>query len=172
MGWNWFDQRIVVQSRQTTDARPSGPVPYSFRGDLQVQPFDDAAPLAVMDADCAVCSWAARMIHRLDRTGTVRICPIQSELGASLLRHYGLEPGDPSSWLFIERGVAHMDFEAAIYAARLFGGWGRLAGVLLIVPRPMRRWLYQRLARNRYAVFGHSDMCAIPDPAFQKRLMR
>ena len=146
--------------------------PFSFRRDPQVPRFADEAPLAVMDAECAVCSWGARMIHRLDQGGSVRICPIQSPLGAALLCHYGLEPDDPSSWLFIDEGVAHRDFEAVVHAARRFGGWGRLAVVLLVLPRPLRDWLYRRLARNRYAIFGRADMCALPDPAFQKRLLR
>lgn len=146
--------------------------PYSFRDDPSVPTFDDSAPIAVMDAECAICSWGARMIHRLDHTGQVRICPIQSRLGAALLRHYGLEPKDPSSWVFIDEGLPHIDFEAVLHAGWRFGGWGRLTAVLRVFPRPVRDWLYQRVARNRYAVFGRSDMCAIPDVAFQKRLLR
>ncbi|WP_396435673.1 thiol-disulfide oxidoreductase DCC family protein [Limnohabitans sp.] len=146
--------------------------PFSFRGDPAVPDFDDCAPVAVMDAECAVCSWGARMIHRLDRTGTVRICPVQSPLGAALLEHYGLRPDDPSSWLFLADGLPHVDFEAVLFAGQRLGGWARLTAVLRIVPRPMRDWLYQRLARNRYLLFGRADMCALPDPAFQKRFLR
>ncbi|UFS67395.1 DCC1-like thiol-disulfide oxidoreductase family protein [Paracoccus denitrificans] len=146
--------------------------PFSFREDPAVPDFDDLQPVAVMDAECALCSWGARMIHRLDRTGTVRICPVQSPLGAALLRHYGLEREDPSSWLFIDGGVAHVDCDAVLQASRRLGGWTRMAGVLRIFPRPVRNWLYRRFARNRYALFGRADMCALPDPAFQRRLLR
>lgn len=146
--------------------------PYSFRDDTNVPSFDDGAPIAVMDAECAVCSWGAQMIHRLDRTSTVRICPIQTPLGAALLNHYNMDPKDPTSWLFIDQGIAHADFEAVLYASRLFGGWGRLMVVLRVFPKPVRDWLYIRLARNRYALFGKKDMCALPDPEFQRRLMQ
>ena len=146
--------------------------PFSYRDDPAVPDFDDSAPVAVMDAECAICSWGARMIHQLDHSGTVRICPIQSPLGAALLRHYGLVPEDPSSWLFIDNGLLHQDFEAVLHAGRRFGGWARLTGVLRIAPRPLRDWLYTRLARNRYAVFGRADMCTLPDAAFQRRLLR
>jgi predicted DCC family thiol-disulfide oxidoreductase YuxK len=144
---------------------------YSYRDDPQVPVFDDTAPVAVMDAECALCSWGARMIHRLDRTGTVRICPIQSRLGSALMRHYGLDPSDPASWMFLKDGQSHLDFEAVLYAGRQFGGWGHLVSVLRIFPKPVRDWLYRRMARNRYAMFGRADMCALPDPEFQKRLM-
>ncbi len=148
------------------------PEPYSFRHDPEVPSFDDSDPLAVMDANCALCSWGARMIHRLDRSGTVRICPVQTPLGAALMRHYGVQPNDPSTWLFIDAGVAHIDFDAVVHAGRRFGGWGRLTAVLLILPKPVRNWCYRRVARNRYALFGRSDMCALPDASFQRRLMR
>ena len=112
------------------------------------------------------------MIHRLDRSGQVRICPIQSPLGAALLRHYGMAPGDPSSWLFLDQGRAHRDFEAVLHAGRRFGGWARLTGVLWALPRPLRDALYLWVARNRYRLFGRADLCALPDPAFQRRLLR
>lgn len=146
--------------------------PFSYRDDPAVPAFDDSAPVAVMDAECAVCTWGARMVHRLDRTGTVRICPVQSPLGAALMQHYGLNPEDPASWLFLDRGACHVDFEAVLHAGWRFGGWGRLTSVLRICPKPLRDWLYRRLARNRYALFGRADMCALPDPTFQRRLLR
>ncbi len=146
--------------------------PYSFRDDPLVPRFDDSAPLAMMDAECALCSWGARMIHRLDRSGRVRICPVQTPLGAALLRHYGLEAEDPASWLFIEDGIAHADCDAVLYAGRRLGRPGRLAAPLRILPRGLRNWLYRRFARNRYRLFGRADMCALPDPAFQRRLLR
>lgn len=80
--------------------------PYSYRDDPAVPAFDDSGPVAVMDADCAICSWGARMIHRLDRAQSTRICPIQTPLGAALMAHYGVAPDDPSTWLFIDHGVA------------------------------------------------------------------
>ncbi len=147
-------------------------VAYSFTDDPSVPRFDASVPVAVMDAECALCSWGARMIHRLDRSGTVRICPAQSTLGSALLRHYGMVPDDPESWLFIADGVAHKDFEAVIVAGRRFGGWAWPTQGLRLLPRPLRDWLYRRVARNRYAVFGRASYCALSDAAFQRRILR
>ncbi|MFM7333563.1 MAG: thiol-disulfide oxidoreductase DCC family protein [Tabrizicola sp.] len=146
--------------------------PYSYRTDRAVPSFDDSAPVAVMDADCAICSWGARMIHRLDRAGTTRICPIQSPLGTALLRHYGLDPQDPASWLFLDEGQAHKNSEAVLHAGHRYGGFGHLTFVLRLIPKHPRDWLYIRLARNRYRLFGRADLCALPDPALQRRILR
>ena len=129
------------------------------------------APIAVMDATCALCSFGARMIHRLDKSRTIRICPVQSPLGQSLLTRHGITATDPESWLFIADGRVWTDFDAMAEVGLRCGGWGRLLGLLRLIPKPLRDWLYRRVARNRYALFGRGDMCAIPDPAFRARLI-
>ncbi|MEJ8560098.1 DCC1-like thiol-disulfide oxidoreductase family protein [Yoonia sp. GPGPB17] len=128
-------------------------------------------PIAVMDATCALCSWGARMIHHLDCSGEIRIAPIQSETGARLMRLHGLDPRDPDTWLFIEEGTVWRDFDALIRVGQRSGGLGYLFAGLKVLPRPVRDWFYQRIARNRYAMFGRGDMCALPDPAFRARLL-
>ncbi|NKX43956.1 thiol-disulfide oxidoreductase DCC family protein [Roseicyclus persicicus] len=129
-------------------------------------------PVALMDADCALCTRGARMIHRLDRTGTIRICPVQTDTGRAALAHYGLDPDDPETWLFLADGMAWRDLDAMTEVGRRTGGWGRALAPLAVLPAPLRGWLYRRLARNRYALFGRADMCALPDPGFARRLVR
>ena len=144
---------------------------YSYRRDDEVLPFDDANPVVFMDGDCVLCTQGAKIIARLDHAGEFRICPIQTPLGASVLRHYGLQPGDPESWLYLVDGNAYTSLDAMIRAGRRMGGWGRLAGVFGILPRPVQDWLYRRLARNRYRLFGRTDMCAVPDAGLKQRLL-
>ncbi len=129
------------------------------------------APIAVMDGTCALCSFGARMIHRLDRSGDIRICPIQTEMGQQLLRDNDLDPHDPATWLFIEDGKVWRDFEAMIRVGERSGGFGRILSLLRLVPARLRGWLYLRIARNRYAMFGRGDICALPDPALRARLI-
>lgn len=129
------------------------------------------APIAVMDGNCALCSFGARMIHRLDRRQEIRICPIQTERGRALLAVHDFEVDDPESWIFLENGNAFFGFDAMIRVGERSGGWGRLLSPLRLLPRPARDWLYKRIARNRYALFGQRDMCAIPDPALRARLI-
>lgn len=124
-----------------------------------------------MDATCALCSWGARMIHRMDKAGEIKIAPIQSQTGAALMVENGLDPLDPDSWLFIENGRVWRDFDAVIRLGARSGGIGRVCLILQVIPRPLRNWLYACVARNRYAMFGRGDMCALPDPAFRARLL-
>ncbi len=79
---------------------------YSSRDDPDVPSTTDTGPIAVMDGDCALCSWGARRIAQLDGCGAFRICPICSPTGSALVEHFGLAPVDPETWLFLEDGRA------------------------------------------------------------------
>ena len=143
---------------------------YSYWDDPTVPRFDDSGPVAIMDGDCALCAGGARVIARLDRERVFRIGRTQSDIGAALVRHYGLEPEDPETWLFVEEGRAWSGMEAIIRIGARLGGPGRFLGIMRLCPRSVREWLYRRIAHNRYR-FGRTDMCALPDPELRARLL-
>ena len=145
--------------------------PYSYRTDPTVPSFDDHGPLTVMDGECVLCSVGARLIARFDKAAEFRICRSQTTLGKALLGHYGLSADDPESWLYIVDGQAYTSLDAMIRAGSRVGGTGLLLQPLRLLPRALQDWLYRRLARNRYRLFGRNDMCALPDPALRARLM-
>ena len=124
-----------------------------------------------MDGECVLCSFGARMIARFDAAGEFRICRAQTELGQALVSHYGLSHQDPESWLFLVDGYAYTSLDAMIRAGRRVGGLGHLLQLFGLIPRTAQDWLYIKLARNRYRLFGRTDMCGIPDPALKARLM-
>lgn len=131
-----------------------------------------AGPIAVMDGTCALCAFGAKFVHRLDRGGTIRIAPIQGETGRALMIEHDLDPLDPDSWLFVEEdGTVTRNLDAVIRLGRRTGGFGWLLTWLKLFPRPARDWLYTRVAQNRYAMFGRSNMCDIADAKFQARLL-
>lgn len=144
---------------------------YTYRTDPRVPAFDDTPPILFMDGDCALCTRGARVIARFDRTGVFRFCRTQSPLGRAVLGHYGFDPDDPESWLYLTDGRAYSSLDAMIRVALRLGGIMRVFAVFRILPGPLQDWLYRRIARNRYALFGRTDMCTVPDPALRSRLL-
>lgn len=151
--------------------RPAERSAYSFRDDVRVPAFDDAGIVLVMDGDCALCSGAARRIARWDSAERVKIATAQSELGASLLEHYGFSPRDPSSWLMLEQGRARGSLDAIVAFFPRLRWWLWPMRVLRLLPRGLQDALYGLLARNRYRIAGKGDLCALPDAALRKRLI-
>lgn len=145
--------------------------PYSYRQDVDIPAFSDQGPITVMDAHCAICARGARWIAHNDGKKEFKIIPLQSPLGNALMRHYGMDPDDPLSWLYLENGKAYSSLDAAIRVSQRLGGiWSSLV-ILKIIPRRLQDWLYGLVARNRIKIFGTADLCNMPDPEVQKRLL-
>jgi predicted DCC family thiol-disulfide oxidoreductase YuxK len=53
---------------------------------------------------------------------------------------------------------------------RLGGGWRFWAGVFAVIPRPLRDWVYDSIARIRYRVFGtRENLCPVMPPELRGR---
>ena len=145
--------------------------PYSYRADPAVPAFPDDKALVVFDGVCVLCSGFARFILRRDRAFAFRMTTAQSPLGQALYRHYGLDTDEIETNLVIADGRAYAKLDSvAVAGARLGGAWRTLA-LLRLLPRPLADWLYDRVARNRYALFGRTDSCMIPPPEWRERFL-
>lgn len=125
----------------------------------------------LFDAECVVCSGWVHFILRWDRAGTLRIGAVQSEAGRALLRYAGLDPDEVDTMLLVEHGVPYTKSSAFLRAVRYFRYPMRLVAAGIVVPRVVRDWLYDRVALNRYRLFGKKDLCLIPAPEERARFL-
>lgn len=133
--------------------------------------FDASQPLIVFDGVCVLCSGFVRMVVRLDRKNRFRFATAQSPFGEALFRKYGLRTDSYETNLVLIDGAAFMRLESLVAVMAELGWPWRAARVLLLLPRPLRNWLYDRIARNRYALFGRKDSCDIPSAGLRGRFL-
>jgi len=145
--------------------------PFSHRHDSKVPIFPDSGPVCVMDARCSLCARGAKWIAHNDRSEEFKIVPLQSDLGIALMKHYAMDPTDPTSWLYLEEGQVWTSLDALIRVGYRLGRVWKVVLILRVLPRGFRDFLYRAVARNRYRWFGVADLCSLPDPELQKRLM-
>jgi predicted DCC family thiol-disulfide oxidoreductase YuxK len=144
---------------------------YSYRADPAVPAFPDDKVLVVFDGVCVLCSGFAKFILKRDRASAFRMTTAQSPIGQALYRHYGLDTEEFETNLVIADGRAYAKLDSvAVAGARLGGPWRALAPLCLL-PRPLADWLYDRVAQNRYALFGRTDSCMIPPPEWRERFL-
>ena len=133
--------------------------------------FDASQPLIVFDGVCVLCSGFVRTVVRLDRKNRFCFATAQSPFGEALFRKYGLRTDSYETNLVLIDGAAFMRLESLVAVMTELGWPWRAARVLLLLPRPLRNWLYNRIARNRYALFGRKDSCDIPSAGLRGRFL-
>ena len=158
-------------SSASTSRRLSEAMPYSYRADPAVPAFPDDKALVVFDGVCVLCSGFAKFILKRDKTLAIRLATAQSPLGQALYRHYGLDANEFESNLVLADGRAYAKLDTvAVVAERLGGPWRALA-ILRLLPRVLGDWVYDRVARNRYALFGRTEHCMLPPPEWRDRFI-
>jgi predicted DCC family thiol-disulfide oxidoreductase YuxK len=145
--------------------------PYSYRSDPSVPLFPDDKALLVFDGVCVLCSGFARFILKRDHRLTFRLATAQSPLGQALYRHYGLDPTRFETNLVLAEGRAYGKLDSLVEVGRRLGGpWAALRALRLL-PTSLANWVYDRIAANRYALFGRNDACMIPSPEWRSRFI-
>jgi predicted DCC family thiol-disulfide oxidoreductase YuxK len=129
-------------------------------------PDDD---VILYDGVCLFCSHWIRFIAARDN-GRFRFTAIQSSYGARLALHVGIDTADPDTNAVIHDGIAHFKSDGALTTLSLLPGWGWVR-VLVFVPKALRDPVYNLVAKNRYRIFGRSDVCVIPDAAMRARVI-
>ena len=125
----------------------------------------------IFDGLCNLCVRSVKFIINHETDQSLRFTPLQSPAGARLLREFGFDPEDAKSFVLVADRKPYVKSDAAIRVARhLRGGW-RLIGAIKIIPRPIRNWTYDVIARNRYRWFGRSEACMVPTPELLSRFV-
>lgn len=144
---------------------------YSWRADPAVPPFPDDKPLIVFDGVCVLCSGFARFVAARDPEGKFRLTAAQSSLGSALYRHFGLDPINYETNLLLADGHAFGKLDAFAGIMRRIGGPWRAAAILGALPGPGGEWIYDRIAGNRYRLFGRHAQCIQPDAGWRERVI-
>jgi predicted DCC family thiol-disulfide oxidoreductase YuxK len=128
--------------------------------------------IIVFDGVCHLCSRSTRFILDHESKPVLRFASILSAAGSRLMRELGLDPQDAKTFVLLSADRAHFKSDAAIRVAGYLRWPWRILGVVRVVPRPIRNWVYDRIARNRYRWFGRSDSCMMPTPELRSRFIQ
>lgn len=127
--------------------------------------------IIMFDGVCKLCNRWSRFIIRFDKRRRFKLCAMQSEQGQNILRRLGY-PLDHFETLLLVQGDRTLEKSNAFIAimAQLNFPWPLFA-IIKIVPRAIRDWCYDRIALNRYRLFGKYDHCLLATPDHEQRFL-
>lgn len=139
-------------------------------------PEDDTAkgPVLLYDGSCGLCAASVQFVLRHDRRGRLRFAPLDGPTARRLLAgHPELGEVDSVIWVGVApggtRAVARST--AALRVARYLGGWWHGLRLLWLIPRPVRDWAYDVVARHRHRLAGRAPRCLVPPPEARDRFL-
>jgi predicted DCC family thiol-disulfide oxidoreductase YuxK len=129
------------------------------------------ASLVLFDGVCNLCNGFVRFVIRRDPGGHFTFGSLQSGSARQVLSLHDVPQPLPDSLVLLEAGQVFTRSTAALRIARRLTFPWPLVAALLAIPRPLRDWVYDRVARNRYRWFGRRDQCMLPTPEQRRRFL-
>ena len=125
----------------------------------------------LFDGVCKLCHIWSNFIIKHDHQHIFKLCSVQSVEGQKILQHFGLSTDRYETMLLVEAERCFQKSEAFLnVVARLSYPWKVLI-IFKFIPGKIRDYLYDRIALNRYRLFGKYDHCLLPSPDHQRRFI-
>jgi predicted DCC family thiol-disulfide oxidoreductase YuxK len=125
----------------------------------------------VFDGVCNLCNTLVQFVIARDPKGRFQFAPLQSDSGRRVLREIGAGEAYSDSIVLVESRRAYVGSTAALRIARQLRLPWSLAYALIVVPRPVRDWVYTLVANHRYKWFGRRQSCMVPTPDVRARFL-
>lgn len=125
----------------------------------------------VFDGVCNFCNAFVNFVLDHDPHGKFKFGTLQSPPAHLILKQCDLSTEDYETFLLLENGKIFTKSTAALHILRaLPGGWSWFYA-FIIIPRPIRDFVYSLIARYRYRWMGKSDTCRVPSPQERARFI-
>jgi predicted DCC family thiol-disulfide oxidoreductase YuxK len=112
--------------------------------------------IVLFDGICNLCNASVRFISRHDKDSKIQFASLQSEMAKELLSKLAIDPYKLDSIIFISNEKIFFKSNAAIEIAKLLNGFPHYLKYFQFIPRPIRDFVYDLIAKNRYRLFGKS----------------
>ena len=126
----------------------------------------------LFDSICKLCNAWCQFIIKYDTQQRFKLCSVQSPEGQSILKHFNMSTDHFDTMLYVEGGKYFDKSDAFLHIVNKLGLPWRSLYVFRVIPKGIRNWLYDRIALNRYLLFGKYDSCMLPNKENENRFLK
>ena len=127
--------------------------------------------LILFDGVCKLCNAWSRFIIKYDTNRIFTLASVQSQEGQAILTYLDMPTEYFDTMLYVEGTRAFNKSDAFLkIVSQLNLPWRALV-IVRVIPHHIRDWCYDRIALNRYTLFGKYDQCLLPSPDHDERFL-
>ena len=117
------------------------------------------------DGYCVLCSRSIDFILSRDSLATFRFASLQSDFAQKILTELGypvVNIQNLSNIVYLRHNDIKIKSDAVLSILWDLGGIYKVSRLIYCLPRVIRDFSYDRLAKLRYRIFGKRDSCRVP----------
>ncbi len=129
-------------------------------------------PIILFDGVCNFCNRTINIILKYDKDAYFQFAPSQSNAAMGIMQQFSLEQQAITSVILIDNEKVYTKTDAVIQIANRLSGWPSLFRLLKFIPKSIRNFGYDLIAKNRYTLFGKRDQCMILEASARNRFLQ
>ncbi len=126
-------------------------------------------PIIFFDGVCSLCNGFVDFIFKFDKKEKLLVASLQGQSAKEKLSDEYID--DMNTIVLLMDGEIYTKSQAVLKAVKLFGLPWSLLSVFLIVPAFIRDFIYKKVSKNRYKLFGKKDSCRMPTQSEKERFL-
>ena len=133
--------------------------------------MDSKEAIILFDGVCNLCNSSVQFIIKHDKKGYYKFAALQSEKGQELLKTINIKADYLDSMILFKNNKYHLKSDAVLNIAKNLDGFLKIAYLFIFLPRKLRNYFYDNIAKNRYTWFGKKEICMMPSADILKRFL-
>lgn len=126
-------------------------------------------PIILFDGVCNLCNGMVKFIILRDARGQFQFASLQSTAAQNLLEAQGVSGDVMDTVMLLDGQHVYSKSDAVLHMFRGLSGRWPILFYLVVIPKPIRDFVYDLVAKYRYRLFGKRDTCMIPTEAIRSR---
>lgn len=123
------------------------------------------------DGVCNLCNNSVKFIIKRDKHKRFLYASLQSDAARDILLQFKIKNSNLDSIILLENGKFYQKSTAILKIAKQLNGLWKLNYGFLIIPKLMRDFIYDIIAKNRYKWFGKRETCMLPTGDMKLRFL-
>lgn len=127
--------------------------------------------IILFDGVCNLCNSTVQFIIERDTKNVFLFSSLQSNFGQEILTRNNLNKNNFDSIILIDGDKIYQKSDAALRIAKEIKAPWSLFNHLLFLPKFLRDFGYDLIAKNRYKLFGKQESCWIPTSDLKSKFL-
>ncbi len=126
----------------------------------------------LFDGVCKLCNAWSRFIIKYDKNRVFKLASVQSREGQLILNYFKMPTDHFDTMLYVEGNCSYEKSDAFFEIVKQLNQPWKVLYKLKVLPKGIRDWCYDRIALNRYSLFGKYEQCLLPTPDHNQRFLK
>ncbi len=127
--------------------------------------------IILFDGVCNFCNFWVNFIIDRDKKDKFRFAALQSETGQGYLKKFNLSTKDFDTFVLLHNEKCFTRSTAGLMVLKELSSPLKLFYLFIIIPSPVRNFIYELIAKYRYKFFGKRESCRIPSEEERRKFL-